>query len=222
MKTCYYYNAYDCAYTGSGNIIADPNDGTYYCPGNATFSVPSIAPDGKIAIYNKVTQEWELKENHKGEIVYNTTTKAESNIDYYGAIKEGFTLQKPTSIYHKFESNLWVLDESKKDELVLNLSNKINSDTDSKILNDFVYQDKGFYLSLENQFNYKSAYDARNIISYPYSVKGKTEFISFANAIELEVFYLAGFAYISNCIAEGWTAKEALKTKTMSELFTLL
>lgn len=125
-------------------------------------------------------------------------------------------------IYYKYENNNFIPDESKKQTLIEILNTKINAETDAKVLNDFVYQGKEFYLSLENQFNYKSAYDARNSLTYPYMVKGKTEFLSFANASEFEAFYTAGFSFIQGCITDGWTAKEALNTKTMEELLELL
>jgi hypothetical protein len=43
--------------------------------------------------------------------------------------------------------------------LVMRSNSTINKQTDNKILNDFVWNGNGFYLSMENQFNFKNLYD---------------------------------------------------------------
>lgn len=112
-------------------------------------------------------------------------------------------------------------DESKKPDLILQLELKINNETDSSIMNSFVYSEKEFYLSLENQFNYKAVYDFRESLSYPYAIKGKTEYLVLATSDEVALFYMSQMLFIQLCIHNGWQEKDALKTKTMQELIEL-
>lgn len=216
MKIAHYRNVTG-EFIDITDAFPDPLDvGKFLIPANATKDLP----EGTQNHWNGTA--WEHLPDYRGQKVYNTLTYNESSIDYLGEIKAGYTLQKPPSFYHKYENDNWAPDESKKTALIEQLSTKINAETDQKILSGFIYQGKEFYLSLENQFNYKSAYDARALLSYPFTVKGKDEFISFANAAEFEAFYLAGFAYVQQCIGEGWAKKEALKTKSMTELLALI
>lgn len=197
-----------------------PGSGFYPIPACATIIAPSEAEDATHKnLFNGT--DWTLTEYHVGTISYNKNTTARRVINYTGPVDADYTLIAPPEInssFYKFENNAWIFDESKRTELIQELSGRINTETDRKILEGFVYQGQEFYLSMENQFNYKSAYDARATLIYPYTVKGKNEFISFATSAELEVFYLAGFNYVSSCIADGWQAKELLKSKTNQEL----
>lgn len=83
----------------------------------------------------------------------------------------------------------------------------INEETDEKILNDFVWNDNEFYLSMENQFNFKNLYDLRDLKEYPITIKTKTGFTFLENKFELSGFYLSGVQFIEDCLKEGWQKK---------------
>ena len=89
----------------------------------------------------------------------------------------------------------------------------INRETDEKILNDFVWKDNEFYLSLENQFNFKNLYDLREIKEYPITIKTKTGFTTLNDEYELSSFYLAGVEFIENCLKECWERKADAERK---------
>ena len=83
----------------------------------------------------------------------------------------------------------------------------INKETDERILNDFVWRDNEFYLSLENQFNFKNLFDLREIKEYPITIKTKTGFTTLNDVKEVEEFYLSGVKFVENCLKECWERK---------------
>ena len=83
----------------------------------------------------------------------------------------------------------------------------INKETDERILNDFRWRDNEFYLSLENQFNFKNLYDLREMKEYPITIKTKTGFTTLEDVKEVEEFYLAGVLFVEECLKEGWRRK---------------
>ena len=83
----------------------------------------------------------------------------------------------------------------------------INEETDEKILNDFVWNGNEFYLSLENQFNFKNLYDLRERKEYPITIKTKTGFTTLNDKREVEEFYLEGVRFVEECLKEGWERK---------------
>ena len=93
----------------------------------------------------------------------------------------------------------------------------INKETDERILNDCVWRDNEFYLSLENQFNFKNLFDLREIKEYPITIKTKTGFTTLNDVHDVEEFYLAGFKFIEECLKEGWEKKAASEEKIRSE-----
>lgn len=97
--------------------------------------------------------------------------------------------------------------------LVMRSVNSINRQTDEKILNGFIYNGNEFYLSMENQFNFKNLYDLRDQREYPVTVKTKSGFIALNNAEEVADFYLSGVMFIENCLKEGWEKKAAAEEK---------
>ena len=83
----------------------------------------------------------------------------------------------------------------------------INRETDERILNDFVWRDNEFYLSLENQFNFKNLYDLREMKEYPITIKTKTGFTTLNDVHDVEEFYLEGVRFVEECLKEGWERK---------------
>lgn len=136
--------------------------------------------------YNKYRVRWGF-EPHYSE------SGEEQGVDFY---EEEF-LHKPS------------LNEIK--EVILSwYNNKI----DEKIVSGFVWKDMPIWLSSENQFNYKAAYDLAVTFggNLPCVFKfGTTEspvYYEFTDTEDLTDFYLSAMNYINNTLAEGWNEKD--------------
>lgn len=105
------------------------------------------------------------------------------------------------------------------------ISAYINAQTDRKILNGFVWQveidgvmtDIPIYLSSENQFNYKAAYDLAfqtEGASLPFTLKfGSTDtpqYYQFTTLTAFQSFYLACIGYINTTLQDGWAIKDSV------------
>lgn len=93
----------------------------------------------------------------------------------------------------------------------------INRFTDDKILKGFKWKEMGVWLSTENQFNYKAAYDLAfqtNGASLPTVFKfGTTEepvYYKFDSLEELTDFYTKALTYINEQLAIGWYKKDSI------------
>ena len=91
----------------------------------------------------------------------------------------------------------------------------INQQTDEAILGGFKWKDMQVWLSSENQFNYKAAYDLAfqtNGATLPTVFKfGTTEepiYYKFDNLEELTDFYTKALTYINEQLAIGWYKKD--------------
>ena len=94
---------------------------------------------------------------------------------------------------------------------------EINKRTDETILSGFTWKDMPVWLSSENQFNYKAAYDLAfqtNGASLPTVFKfGDTEnpiYYKFDTLEELQDFYIKAMRYINEQLAIGWAKKDAI------------
>lgn len=95
----------------------------------------------------------------------------------------------------------------------------INAQTDEKILSGFVWNDVHVWLSSENQFNFKAAYDLAvqtQGLSLPVKFKlgedaeGNPVYHTFGDMTEFTDFYTKAIAYINQCLNEGWQRKDAI------------
>lgn len=94
----------------------------------------------------------------------------------------------------------------------------INADTDRKILSGFTYNGHRVWLSLEDQMNYKGAYDlcvqtgGQGVL--PLTIKiGTTDnphYETFDTVEGFTAFYLSMFAYIQQTLSAGWAKKDAV------------
>ena len=100
----------------------------------------------------------------------------------------------------------------------------INKDVDEKILSGFVWKDMSVWLSTENQFNYKAAYDLAVMSqgqSLPVTFKfGTTEnpvYYSFESLEDISDFYLSAMAYINKTLEDGWKLKDSIDWSVYEE-----
>lgn len=92
-----------------------------------------------------------------------------------------------------------------------------NEGIDKRILEGFVWNDMPVWLSSENQFNYKAAYDlavqtgGQNLpIVFKFGTTDEPVYHTFSTVEELSDFYLKAMAYINTCLSEGWAKKDAI------------
>ena len=93
------------------------------------------------------------------------------------------------------------------DEIRSLVSEWYNSRTDERILSGFEYDGQPVWLSSENQFNYKAAYDLA------VQTNGKNlpvTFKTFDTVADLQDFYVKAMKHIQNALSEGWMKKGAL------------
>lgn len=90
-----------------------------------------------------------------------------------------------------------------------------NRSIDEKILSGFVWNGYPVWLSTENQFNYKAAYDLAvqmNGITLPVTFKfGSDEtpvYHEFKALDELTDFYIKSVAFVQDTLKEGWMKKD--------------
>ena len=95
--------------------------------------------------------------------------------------------------------------------------NAINRRTDDKILSGFIWNDNQVWLSSENQFNYKAAFDLAmqtNGANLPTVFKfGSSEepiYHKFDTLEELTDFYMKAMTYINEQLAIGWAKKDSI------------
>lgn len=132
---------------------------------------------------------------NKWELIYGYDTDGISGWTY----RERFT-RKPTM-----------------DEIKEIITAQINRNVEEKILCGLVWRDMPIWLSTENQFNYKAAYDLAvqtNGLSLPVKFKFGTDeqpvYHTFNEIDELREFYVTSLEHVHNVLEEGWQEKESL------------
>lgn len=92
-----------------------------------------------------------------------------------------------------------------------------NECIDEQIVSGFKWRGYDVWLSTENQFNYKAAYDLAvqtNGASLPVTFKfGSTlepSYYTFESLADISDFYVSAMSYINSTLAEGWREKDAI------------
>ena len=90
-----------------------------------------------------------------------------------------------------------------------------NSQIDEAILSGFIYEDMPVWLSSENQFNYKAAYDlavqtggATLPVTFKFGTDEEPKYRTFTTLPELTDFYTKAMLYVQNTLADGWKKKD--------------
>jgi hypothetical protein len=91
-----------------------------------------------------------------------------------------------------------------------------NKQTENKIINDFEWNNKEFYLSKENQINYQMYHNAilSGSMRFPLRVKLKdNSYMEFNTNGLYEDFYSNILRHINKCLQEGWNLKDNINWK---------
>ncbi len=102
----------------------------------------------------------------------------------------------------------------------------INARTDEKILTGFIWNEKPVWLSDENQRNFSEA-DRKaeknpDILPIVFKIgeqDGTPVYHTFETYEELDGFYTQAFAYIQQCLVNGWTEKDGIDWEPYEALY---
>ena len=90
-----------------------------------------------------------------------------------------------------------------------------NKQTDDAILSGFEYEGNLVWLSSENQFNYKAAYDlavqtdgATLPVKFKFGTDEQPVYRIFDNMADLTEFYTSAMRFIQNTLDAGWQRKD--------------
>lgn len=92
-----------------------------------------------------------------------------------------------------------------------------NSEIDAKIVSGFKFNGNIVWLSTENQFNYKAAYDiavqtgGMNLpIIFKLGSEEKPAYIQFNTVSEIQQFYINAMNHIQKTLENGWKTKDSI------------
>lgn len=98
------------------------------------------------------------------------------------------------------------------------IHNWYNKQTDEKILSGFVWKDMNVWLSQENQFNYKAAYDlavqtdGNSLpVKFKFGTLSEPVYYTFKDLSDLSDFYMKAMRYINDTLDEGWQKKDNIR-----------
>lgn len=141
-----------------------------------------------------------IKVSFDYKVIYDTDEEGNKIPSNVGTWYEAMIKPKPS--YHKLKT--FILDT-------------INKDIDNKILSGFVWRNMPIWLSTENQFNYKAAYDlavqtngANLPIVFKFGDTNKPIYYEFKTIEDLTDFYIQAVNYINQTLAEGWVKKDSI------------
>ncbi|QEM92757.1 tail fiber assembly protein [Kosakonia radicincitans] len=103
--TVYNFSAQTGEYTGSSDEYLAVGIGL---PAHSTDIDPGALVYGYVPVFTR--DKWVLKEDHRGITVWSTSDRTASEIDYIGAIKDGFVTIAPATQYDEWDGVKWVTD----------------------------------------------------------------------------------------------------------------
>ncbi|EHW4290116.1 tail fiber assembly protein [Salmonella enterica subsp. enterica serovar Lagos] len=96
-------------FIGTGDAYIPPHTGL---PANCTDVSPPEIPASHIAVFDAEAETWSLKEDHRGETVYDIATGNQVYISDPGPLPENVTSVSPDGKYQKWDGKAWVKDEA--------------------------------------------------------------------------------------------------------------
>lgn len=102
-------------------------------------------------------------------------------------------------------------------EIKNDILEQINADIDATILQGCTWNDMPIWLSTENQFNYKVAYDlavqsdgASLPVTFKFGSDEAAQYHEFTTLEELADFYTHTVQFVQQTLSDGWTEKESI------------
>lgn len=92
-----------------------------------------------------------------------------------------------------------------------------NTKIDNEILSGYVWNDMSVWLSSENQFNYKAAYDlaiqtngANLPVTFKFGTTEEPKYHEFSTIEDLTDFYTGAMNHVNTTLKEGWEKKDSI------------
>lgn len=99
-----------------------------------------------------------------------------------------------------------------------------NADIDNRILSGFVWKGIPIWLSMENQFNYKTAYDiaaqsgGEILPTFKFGTTESPVYYKFESLEDLKDFYISAMSYVTDTLATGWQEKDKIDWTVYEDL----
>lgn len=105
----------------------------------AYLDEPKLPKKENQAIRRKIDgSAWEIVDDYRGLVAYNTQTKQSIMIDFIGSLPDTLTLLKPSSEFDKWNGESWVADERAIKEAQINSAKKqkaeLSQEAESRII----------------------------------------------------------------------------------------
>ena len=92
-----------------------------------------------------------------------------------------------------------------------------NARIDERIISGFIYEGDPVWLSSENQFNYKAAFDLANMtggatlpVTFKFGTDDNPVYRKFETLEDLTDFYTKAMEYVQNTLLKGWSLKDSI------------
>ena len=88
----------------------------------------------------------------------------------------------------------------------------------------FVWRDIPVWLSIENQFNYKAAYDlavqtnGQLLPTFKFGTTESPVYHKFESLEDLRDFYISAISYVTDTLATGWKTKDKIDWTVYEDL----
>lgn len=128
--TVYNMRADTLEFIGKGDAFIPALTGL---PAYCTTVSPPETDSGFIAVFDVTSQSWQLSEDHRGEVVFETQTGKPISITEPGSYPPEITTIAPQNVWQQWDGEKWVDDKSAfKEALIIEAeTNKRNKLTDA-------------------------------------------------------------------------------------------
>ncbi|MEB0964952.1 tail fiber assembly protein [Citrobacter braakii] len=103
-------------FIGAGDAYIPPHTGL---PANCTTIAPPETKVGFVAVFDDAAQTWSVVEDHRNQVVYDTTTRQQQYITELGALPAGVTPVAPERDFDVWDGQRWVKDEAAEHKAAL-------------------------------------------------------------------------------------------------------
>lgn len=99
-----------------------------------------------------------------------------------------------------------------------------NTRIEEKILSEFTWRDVPIWLSMENQFNYKAAYDiaaqsgGEILPTFKFGTTESPVYYKFESLEDLRDFYISAMSYVTDTLVKGWQEKDKIDWAVYEDL----
>lgn len=110
------------------------------------------------------------------------------------------------------------------EEIKTTILDWMNTQIDKQILSGFVWKEMPVWLSSENQFNYKAAFDLASTfgtnlpVTFKFGTTHEPVYYTFETVEDLTDFYISAMKYINETLAAGWTKKDVMDFSAYEQL----